>query len=100
MDHETPDRLNREQQDQLDEVRIACPDITAACDLARVFAGLVRDRRGHLLAGWVREAETNRPGPVRRFAGFLRQDWDAVFAGMSLNYSSGVVEGHVIRLRR
>ncbi|MGQ4479937.1 ISL3 family transposase [Streptomyces sp. SAS_276] len=94
------DGLRREEQDQLDEVRIACPDIAAACDLARVFAGLVRDRRGHLLADWVREAETNGPGPVRGFAGFLRQDWDAVLAGMTLHYSSGVVEGHVNRLRR
>ncbi|MFD8813560.1 hypothetical protein ACFV23_19215 [Streptomyces sp. NPDC059627] len=64
------DGLSREEQDQLDEVRIAYPDIASACDLARVFAGLVRDRRGHLLAG------------------------------MTLDYSSGVIEGHVNRLRR
>ncbi|WP_405844585.1 ISL3 family transposase [Streptomyces sp. NBC_01518] len=94
------DGLSREEQDQLDKVRLACPDIATACDLARVFAGLVRDRRGHLLADWVREAETNGPGPVRGFAGFLRQDWGAVLAGMTLAYSSGVVEGHVNRLRR
>ncbi|WP_369254296.1 hypothetical protein [Streptomyces sp. R35] len=94
------DGLSREEQDQLDEVRIACPDIATASNLAHVFAGLVRDRRGHLLAGWVREAETNGPGPVRGFAGFLRQDWDAVLADMTLDYSSGVVEGHVNRLRR
>ena len=80
-------------------MRIACPDIATACDQARVFAGLVRDRRGHLLADWVREAETNGPGPVRGFAGFLRQDWDAILAGMTLDYSSGVVEGHGNRLR-
>lgn len=94
------DALSRDEQDQLDDARIACPDIATACDLARVFTGLVRDRRGHLLAAWIREAETNGPGPVRGFAGFLRQDWDAVLAGMTLAYSSGVVEGHVNRLRR
>ncbi|MFG3208004.1 hypothetical protein [Streptomyces sp. NPDC048192] len=94
------DGLSREEQDQLDEVRITCPDIATACDQARVFASLVRDRRGHLLAEWVRKAETDGPGPVRGFAGFLRQDWNAVVAGMTLDYSSGVVEGHVNRLRR
>ncbi|WP_405584424.1 hypothetical protein [Streptomyces sp. NBC_01092] len=78
------DGLSREEQDHLDGMRIACPDIASACDLARVFAGLVRDRRGHLLADWVREAETNGPGPVRGFAGFLRQDWDADLAGITL----------------
>ena len=94
------DTLSGDEQAQLDEARIACPDIATACDLARVFTGLVRDRRGHLLAAWVREAETNGPDPIRGFAGFLRQDWDAVLAGMTLTYSSGVVEGHVNRLRR
>ncbi|MEU0820224.1 ISL3 family transposase [Streptomyces mirabilis] len=94
------DTLSDDEQSQLDEARIACPDIATACDLARVFTGLVRDRRGHLLAAWIREAETNGPAPVRGFAGFLRQDWDAVLAGMTLAYSSGVVEGHVNRLRR
>jgi transposase len=82
------DTLSSDEQAQLDEARIACPDIATACDLARVFTGLVR------------EAETNGPAPVRGFAGFLRQDWDAVLAGMTLVYSSGVVEGHVNRLRR
>ncbi|MEU7429147.1 hypothetical protein [Streptomyces sp. NPDC040750] len=54
------DGLSREEQDQLDEVRIACPDIATACALACVFTGLVRDRRGHLLADWVRSGD-----PVR-----------------------------------
>jgi transposase len=31
--------------------------------------------------------------------GFLRQDLDAVLAGLTLNYSSGIVEGHVNRLK-
>ncbi|AZQ40173.1 hypothetical protein EJ357_00800 [Streptomyces cyaneochromogenes] len=60
--------------------------------MRRIFVGLARDRqRGHLLADWVREAGTNGPGPARGFAGFLRQDWDAVLAGMTRD--SGVVEG-------
>ncbi|MFE1986067.1 hypothetical protein [Streptomyces mirabilis] len=92
--------LSREERDQLDEVRIACPGIATACDQARVFASLVQDRRGHLLADGVREAETNGPGPARGFAGFLRQDRDAVLAGMTLDYSSGVVEGHVKQRHR
>jgi transposase len=92
--------LSRDEEAQLDEARIACPDIAVSCDLARVFTGLVRSRHGHLLAAWVREAETNGPDPIRGFARFLRQDWDAVLAGMTLAYSSGVVEGHVNRLRR
>ncbi|MEU9152936.1 hypothetical protein AB0D59_20830 [Streptomyces sp. NPDC048417] len=64
-------------------MRVARPDIATACDLARVLTGPVRDRRGRLLATWVREAETNGPGRGLGCAGFLHQDWDAVLAGMA-----------------
>ncbi|MFI1354061.1 hypothetical protein ACH4TV_10815 [Streptomyces sp. NPDC020898] len=66
--------------DALEQVRLACPDITNACDLARVFADLVRHRRGHLLGEWIRQAERCDLRAIRSFAGFLRQDIDAVTA--------------------
>ena len=77
-------RLARDETDRLDQVRLACPDITAACDLARVFHDLMQDRRGTELAQWVRLAERDGPAPVRGFAGFLRQDWAAVLAAFTL----------------
>lgn len=92
--------LTDEQEQQLLQVRLACPDITRACDLARVFADLARHHRGHLLMDWIRQAEQDAPPPMCSFAGFLRQDLNAVTAGLTLAYSSGVVEGHVQRLRR
>ncbi|MFE4924747.1 ISL3 family transposase [Streptomyces sp. NPDC056661] len=84
---------------RLDEVRIACPDITEACNLARAFTDLVRRRRGTMLGLWIREAEQSMIGPLRSFGSFLRQDLDAVTAGLTLPYSSGVVEGHVCRVK-
>ncbi|WP_406164023.1 transposase [Streptomyces canus] len=39
------------------------------------------------------------PKPMKGFAGFLRQDLDAVTAGLTLPWSSGVVEGHVNRVK-
>src|SRR5207249_2694819 len=80
-------------------VRLACPDITRACDLARTFHDLVTYRRGHLLMDWIRQAEQDAPAPVRGFAGFLRPDIDAVTAGLTLEWSSGVVEGNVNRVK-
>ncbi|MFF5139326.1 hypothetical protein ACFY6U_06220 [Streptomyces sp. NPDC013157] len=80
------------------QVRLACPDITRACDLARAFADLVRHQRGHLLLEWIRQAEQDAPKPMEGFAGFLRQDLDAVTAGLTLPWSFGVVEGHVNRV--
>ena len=87
------------QDERLLKVRLACPDITQACDLARTFADLVRHQRGYLLLEWIRQAEWHAPKPMKRFADFLRQDFDAVTAGLPLPWSSGVVEGHVNRMK-
>ncbi|MER6418219.1 ISL3 family transposase [Streptomyces sp. NPDC001137] len=93
------DTLTESQDKRLLAVRLACPDITRACDLARTFADLVRHRRGYLLLEWIRQAEQDGPKPMQGFAGFLRQDLDAVTAGLTLVWSSGVVEGHVNRVK-
>ncbi|MFF3420781.1 transposase [Streptomyces sp. NPDC002698] len=90
--------LTESQDKRLLEVRLACPDITRACDLARTFADLVRHRRGYLLLEWIRQAEQDAPKPMQGFAGSLRQDLDAVTAGLTLQWSSGVVEGYVNRV--
>ncbi|WP_234543754.1 transposase [Streptomyces shenzhenensis] len=87
------------QDERLLQVRLACPDIARACDLPRAFADLARYQRGYLLLEWIRQAEQDAPKPMQGFAGFLRQDLDAVTAGLSLPWSSGVVEGHVNRVK-
>lgn len=93
------DTLTDSQEKRLLEVRLACPDITRACDLARTFADLLRNQRGQLLMEWIRQAEQDAPKPMQSFAGSLRHDLDAVTAGLTLPWSSGVVEGHVNRLK-
>ncbi|MFK0202955.1 ISL3 family transposase [Streptomyces lavendulae] len=93
------DTLPPELSRRLLDVRIACPDIARACDLARAFAELLRNRRGFLLTEWIRQAEQDAPNPISGFAGFLRGDLDAVTAGLTLHWSSGVVEGHVNRVK-
>ncbi|MET8331967.1 transposase, partial [Streptomyces sp. NPDC005181] len=91
--------LTGQQEERLLEVRLACPDSTRACDLARAFTDLVRNRRGAFVLEWIRQAELDAPRPMSGFAGFLRQDLDAVTAGLTLHWSSGVAEGHVNRVK-
>ncbi|WP_218108881.1 transposase [Streptomyces agglomeratus] len=74
-------------------------DIARACDLARAFTDLVPNRRGQLLPAWIRQAEQSDVLPVAKFAAFLSQDFDAVTAGLTLEWSSGKVEGHVNRVK-
>ncbi|WP_187412884.1 hypothetical protein [Streptomyces sp. WAC01526] len=70
------------------DVRIACPDIASACDLARAFAELLRHGPGFVLTHWIRQAEQDAPKPINGFAGFPRGDFQAVTAGLTLHWSS------------
>lgn len=96
---QTRESLSPRDAAGLDEVRLVCPGIAAACDFARAFTDLLRHRRGFLLHDWICQAGQTAPAPVKSFAGTLRQDIDAVLAGLASDYSSGVVEGHVNRLK-
>ncbi|MER5373408.1 transposase [Streptomyces sp. NPDC002553] len=58
-----------------------------------------RAERGYLLLEWIRQAEHDAPKSMKGFAGFLRQDLDAVTAGLTLPWSSGAVEGNVNRVK-
>jgi transposase len=91
--------LRPSQAVQLEAARNACPEITAACDLAWDFTAMVRRRQGHLLRIWIQKAEVSGPGPIGVFADSIRQDLPAVTAGLTLTYSSGAVEGHVNRIK-
>ncbi|WP_051816793.1 transposase [Kitasatospora sp. NRRL B-11411] len=91
--------LTDREQDRLLDVRIACPDIARAYDLARCFHDLMTNRLGTLLPDWIDQAEQDAPTPMRSFAGFLRQDLAAVTAGLTLAWSSGKVEGNVNRVK-
>ncbi len=84
---------------QLETVRNACPEIALACDLAREFTNMLRHRRGYLLRDWIQKAELGGPDAIGIFADSIRQDLHAVTAGLTLSYSSGIVEGHVNRIK-
>jgi transposase len=73
--------------------------LDAACDLVGRFAEMLVGRRGEdKLAGWVHDAERSALPELRTFATGLGKDWDAVTAGLTLDWSSGQVEGHESRI--
>ncbi|WP_053790538.1 transposase [Streptomyces sp. XY332] len=91
--------LSTSDMAQLDAVRSACPEIAQACDLAREFTNMLRQRRGHNLRDWIQKAELGGPDAIGIFADSIRQDLHAVTAGLTLPYRSGIVEGHVNRIK-
>jgi transposase len=95
-----PDNLAAAEGDLLAELRGRCVDLDAACNLVGRFAEMLVGRRGKdKLAGWVHDAEHSALPELRTFAAGLGKDWDAVTAGLTLDWNSGQVEGHVSRIK-
>ena len=84
---------------QLAQLRAQHADVAEAIDLAQDFAHLVRQRQPEQLEPWLARAAKSAVGAWRRFAKGLRDDFDAVKAGVTLPWSSGPVEGHITRLK-
>jgi transposase len=77
-----------------------CAEAKAAGELARAFRRMVRQRQGAHLEEWMSQATTaGAPREIKSFAEFLRQDYDAVKAGLTLPWNNGQLEGQVNRLK-
>jgi len=92
-----PDNLTRGARRQLAAILAACPELAAVQAHVSAFADLMTQRRGRELEKWI-NAASGQP-LLRPFADELRRDLDAVTAGLTLPWSSGVVEGHVNRIK-
>lgn len=87
-----PDELTDDQRHQLQQILDRSEDIAAAHRLAAAFAHLLRQRRGADLETWAHQAEACDVREIRSFATTLRQDRDAVVAGLTLSHSNGATD--------
>jgi transposase len=74
-------------------------EIARAIALAQDFCALVRARQPDRFDGWLERAMASPVAPLQRFAAGLRADYDAVKAGITLEWSNGPVEGQINRLK-
>ena len=84
---------------QLTHLHAQSAEVAEAIDLAQDFATLVRQRQSTQLDAWLRRATASALEDLRRFAAGLRDDYEAVKAGVTLPWSTGPVEGHINRLK-
>jgi transposase len=70
-----------------------------AIDLAQDFAALVRHRQPERLDAWLERAAQSALKAFARFASGLRDDYEAVKAGVTFPWSTGPVEGQINRLK-
>ena len=94
-----PDRLTAEDREELTALLQRCPDLRSAADHVRTFAEMMRLRAGKRLNAWIRAVREDVLPELHSFAAGIEQDYDAVQAALTLPYSSGVVEGHVNRIK-
>ncbi|WP_225804292.1 hypothetical protein [Streptomyces sp. NK15101] len=80
-----PENLTEIEQLRLKAIRAHCPELDALTRHVRSFAIMLADRKGECLPEWL-------------VAGIDR-DRDAVIAGLTLPWNSGVVEEHVNRIK-
>ncbi|MEU9167701.1 transposase [Streptomyces sp. NPDC048420] len=95
-----PDALTERDGLQLKAALANCPELTALTEHVRSFAHMVTELEGEQLSEWITSvrAATDLPS-LSRFAQHLERDLDAVIAGLTLPWNSGVVEGHVNRIK-
>lgn len=67
--------------------------------LTQTFLVLMRERQGTCLEEWIAMVEQQGCDELRRFATGLRDDLAAVKAGLTLEWSNGVTEAHIHRLK-
>jgi transposase len=65
----------------------------------REFAVMMTGRHGEQLPSWLAQAAAIELAGLRSFVKGIQHDQDAVAAGLTLPWNSGLVEGHVNRIK-
>jgi transposase len=92
-------KRSTEVQTYLDQLCQVDTHIARAYMLSQTFLTLVRERRGEALEAWMAEAIDSGIAALARFAHGLRDDLRAIIAGLTLEWSNGVTEGQIHRLK-
>lgn len=92
-------RLDEEQKALLLKVGLVNSALKTAIDAAKSFTEMVVQRKSDKLDVWLATAETSGISALKSFANGLRNDYDAVKAALTVNWSNGRTEGNVNRLK-
>ncbi|WP_276147920.1 ISL3 family transposase [Streptomyces sp. 11-1-2] len=94
-----PETLTQIEQLRLKAVLANCPELDALTGHVRSFAQMLTERQGERLPQWLEAVRQDDLPSLHTLAAGIDRDRDAVIAGLTLPWSSGVVEGHVNRIK-
>ncbi|MFB7214741.1 hypothetical protein [Streptomyces sp. NPDC056255] len=92
-----PETLTETEHLRLKAVLVHCPELDALTGHVRAFGQMLTERQGERLPQWLYAVRRDNLLGLRTLAAGIDRDHDAVIAGLTLPWSSGVVEGHVNR---
>ena len=93
------DELQADERADLSELCQSSPQLVILHSLVQSFGQIVRKQEGHRLQDWKKQVSESGIAEVQRFVKGLERDKEAVFAGLTLQYSNGQVEGQVNKLK-
>ena len=76
-----------------------CPAVQTAQAVVQAFGRIVRERDRAAFDGWLTTTEACGVAELAAVATFMRRDYDAIVAALTLPWSNGQTEGHVTRLK-
>ncbi|GAA2286593.1 ISL3 family transposase [Streptomyces atrovirens] len=94
-----PETLTELEQLRLKAVLAECPELNALAGHVRSFARMLTERQGERLPQWLDAVRQNDLPSLHSLTAGIDRDRAAVIAGLTLPWSSGVVEGHVNRIK-
>ncbi|MFE7331396.1 ISL3 family transposase [Streptomyces sp. NPDC057565] len=94
-----PESLSEIEQLRLNAVLANCPELDALTGHVRSFAQMLTERQGERLPEWLDAVRKDDLPSLHTLAAGIDRDREAVIAGLTQPWSSGVVEGHVNRIK-
>ncbi|KIZ17375.1 ISL3 family transposase [Streptomyces natalensis] len=94
-----PETLTEIEQLRLKTVLAQCPELEALTGHVRSFATMLTERQGERLPQWLDAVRQDDLPSLHTLAAGIDRDRQAVIAGLTLPWNSGVVEGHVNRIK-
>ena len=94
-----PKGLNEVEQEDLAAILLASPPLKKAYDLIQSFLVMVHKREGKRLDAWLAQVTESGLPELQSFAAGVEKDKAAVKAGLTWSINTGMVEGHVTKLK-
>jgi transposase len=88
-------KLDEKQTQHVGQIRAGHPDLERAYQLSQEFVMMLAERREGDLDSWLTQAEHSRLPEFKKMATGIRQDYAAVKAAFSSEWSNGQVEAQV-----